>query len=402
MALPLTGIKVIELATWAALPGGGAILADWGAGVIKIEDPTTPDPLRGFSHIAGGADHPGVAPSFEQKNRNKRDITLDVSKPRGQEVLRGMLEKADVFITSMRPKTLARNGIDYESLRQINPRLVMVHLSGFGHKGPDADRPGYDALCFWARSGLALSLAEPDAPPIGQRPALGDVTTSIAVAGGVSAALFDRERTGRGKLVLASLYGTGLWIAAGDLVTSFASGQDVQRRSRKEVTNPLVNGYQTASGWLQLVNLQSDRFWEPLCRAVGRSDLIDDERFNTAMKRAENGRALVAIFEEEFAKRTTEEWIPRLDAEGIRWGKVQTTLETTRDEQAWSNGYFQKLEHPDVGEITLVSSPLQFDGEPSPIESSAPQIGQHTEEVLLEMGFSWDDLEELKSQRVIL
>ena len=402
MASLLNGIKVIELATWAALPAGGAILADWGADVIKIEDPKAPDPMRGFSHGAGGADHPSLAPSFEQKNRNKRDITLDVSQPRGQQVLRMLLETADVFITSMRPKTLVKYGLDYDSLKKVNAGLVMVHLSGFGHKGPDADRPGYDALCFWARTGFALSLAEPGAWPVGQRPAQGDVTTSIAVAAGACAALFDRSRTGKGKEVLASLYGTGLWVAGSDLVTSFASGKDVKKMSREDSTNPLVGTYQTKDGWIQLVNLQSDRFWEPMCRAMGHPELIGDERFDTLMNRAENGRLLVDIFQDEFLKRTTDEWIPRLDAEAIRWGKVQSVLEATRDEQAWANDYFQKVAHPDVGEITLISSPIQFDGEPSPIKTAAPVTGQHTEEVLLEAGLSWDDINSLQEARVIL
>lgn len=401
MALPLRGVKVIELATWAALPGGGAILADWGADVVKIEDPRAPDPLRGFAHTAGGLEHRNLAPSFEQKNRNKRDITLDVSHPRGQEVLRTLLKHADVFITSMRPKTLLQYGVDYSSLKKLHPGLVMVHLSGFGHKGPDADRPGYDALCFWARAGFATSLAEPGAPPVSQRPAQGDVTTSIAVAAGVCAALFDRSQTGKGKLVLASLFGTGLWVEGSDLATSFATGKDVKKMSRRESTNPLVGSYRTADGWIQLVNLQSDRFWEPLCRALERPDLMVDERFCDPMRRAENGRLLVEICEREFMKRTTKEWVPRLDAHGIRWGKVQTVLEATRDPQSWANHYFQKVQHPDAGEITLVSSPLQFDGEPSPIRHAAPEIGQHTEEVLLEAGLSWEDINGLREARVV-
>ena len=325
MVKPLRGVKVIELATWAALPGGAAILADWGADVVKIEDPRTGDPLRGFHHTAGASGGNVAPPAFEQKNRNKRNIALDVSLPEGREVIRALLDKADVFVTSMRPATLERYGLTHAELSEQNPGLVMVHLSGFGHKGPDAHRPGYDALCFWSRTGLARSLAGFDADPISQRPAQGDLTTSIAIAGGVCAALFERSQTGKGQEVLASLYGTGLWIVSSDITTTFVTGENPRKLARKDVGNPLVTTYRTKDSWVHLVNLQSERFWPPLCRAVGREDLIDDERFSDPVKRDANGPELIEIFDDEFAKRTVDEWQPLLDAEGIRWGRVPTT-----------------------------------------------------------------------------
>ena len=402
MVKPLRGVKVVELATWAALPGGAAILADWGADVVKIEDPRTGDPLRGFHHNVGSGNGNAPPPAFEQKNRNKRNIALDVSLPEGREVIRALLAKADVFVTSMRPATLERYGLTHAELSEQNPGLVMVHLSGFGHKGPDAHRPGYDALCFWSRTGLARSLAGFDADPISQRPAQGDLTTSIAIAGGVCAALFERSQTGKGQEVLASLYGTGLWIVSSDITTTFVTGENPRKLARKDVGNPLVTTYRTKDSWVHLVNLQSERFWPPLCRAVGRQDLIDDERFSDPVKRDANGPELIEIFDDEFAKRTVDEWQPRLDAEGIRWGRVPTTLDATRDEQAWVNGYYQTIPHPDRGEMTFVSSPLQFGGEPSPIERPAAAAGQHTEEVLLEYGYSWDEINALRDKNAVL
>ena len=402
MAKPLRGVKVVELATWAALPGGAAILADWGADVVKIEDPRTGDPLRGFHHNVGSGNGNAPPPAFEQKNRNKRNIALDVSLPEGRDVIRALLAKADVFVTSMRPATLGRYGLTHAELSEQNPGLVMVHLSGFGHKGPDAHRPGYDALCFWSRTGLARSLAGFDADPISQRPAQGDLTTSIAIAGGVCAALFERSQTGKGQEVLASLYGTGLWIVSSDITTTFVTGENPRKLARKDVGNPLVTTYRTKDSWVHLVNLQSERFWPPLCRAVGRKDLIDDERFSDPVKRDANGPELIEIFDDEFAKRTVDEWQPRLDAEGIRWGRVPTTLDATRDEQAWVNGYYQTIPHPDRGEMTFVSSPLQFGGEPSPIERPAAAAGQHTEEVLLEYGYSWDEINALRDKNAVL
>ena len=402
MVKPLRGVKVVELATWAALPGGAAILADWGADVVKIEDPRTGDPLRGFHHAVSPGESNAPPPAFEQKNRNKRNIALDVSLPEGREVIRALLDKADVFVTSMRPATLARYHLTHAELSESNPGLVMVHLSGFGHKGPDSHRPGYDALCFWSRTGLARSLAGMENDPISQRPAQGDLTTSIAIAGGVCAALFERSQTGKGQEVLASLYGTGLWIVSSDITTSFVTGENPRKLARKDVGNPLVTTYRTKDSWVHLVNLQSERFWPPLCRAVGREDLIEDERFKDPVSRAENGPALIEIFDAEFEKRTVDEWQPRLDAEGIRWGRVPTTLDATQDEQAWVNGYYQTIPHPDRGEMTFVSSPLQFGGEPSPIERPAAAAGQHTEEVLLEYGYSWDEINALRDKRAVL
>ena len=402
MVKPLRGVKVVELATWAALPGGAAILGDWGADVVKIEDPRSGDPLRGFHHNVGGGPENAPPPAFEQKNRNKRDVALDVSTPAGQDVIRTLLHKADVFVTSMRPVTLARYKLTHAELIEKNPGLITVHLSGFGHKGPDSHRPGYDALCFWSRTGLARSLAGFDADPISQRPAQGDLTTSIGIAGGVCAALYERSQTGKGQEVLASLYGTGLWVVSSDLATTFVTGENPRKLARKDVGNPLVTTYKTKDSWVHLVNLQSERFWPPLCRAVGRKDLIDDERFNDPVKRSENGSELIEIFDTEFAKRTIDDWQPRLDAEGIRWGRVPTTLDASRDEQAWANGYYQTIPHPDRGEMTFVSSPLQFGGEPSPIERPAPSVGQHTEEVLLDYGYSWYQINALRDDNVVL
>ena len=402
MAGVLDGVRVIEVSTWAALPGAGAILSDWGADVTKVEDPGTGgDPVRGFN-LTPTANGSSLSPTWEQDNRNKKSVTINVRAPEGREALLRLLSDADVFLTSTRPKSLEQMRLSWEHLKEHNPRLVMAHLSGYGPKGPDSERPGYDALCFWARGGIALSLADDDAPPISPRPAFGDHITSVTVAAGVAAALYAREKTGRGQMVQLSLLHAGVWASSGDQVMAAMTNTDVFKMSRRRIGNPLTNTYQTADGWIQLVNLQADRFWEPLCRAVSRTDLIPDERFGSMEKRAEHGVDLVKLFEVEFIKRTTADWVPLLDAEGIRYGKIQTTLESVHDEQSWANGYFEKVEHPDSGSLNLVTSPMQFSENESTIRSTAPMLGQNTEEVLLEAGYSWEDLESLKDKGVIL
>ncbi|MEE9286075.1 MAG: CoA transferase [Dehalococcoidia bacterium] len=402
MAGPLEGIRVIEMSTWGALPGGGAILSDWGADVIKVEEPQGGgDPARAFAMTSNPEGTATIAPVWEQDNRNKKSATIDVSKPEGHQALLRLLQNADVFLTSSRPQTLKKFQLSYEHLEKLNPRLVMCHLSGFGPKGADSERPGYDALCFWGRAGFALALAPGD-EPIGQRPALGDHVTSIAIAGGVAAALVAREKTGRGQFVQASLFHSGLWVSSIDQVTASMSQQNIVKFTRGIAGNPLVGTFQTADGWIQMVNLQPDRFWAPFCRAAGREDLIDDPLYDTLEKRAERAGELMGIFQEEFIKRPTAEWIPRFDAHGVRWGKIQTILEASKDEQAWTNGYFQTVEHPEAGRLNLVTSPLQFSDTPTAIKATAPMLGQHTEEVLLEAGYSWDEIGTLKDKGVIL
>ena len=399
---PLAGIRVIELASWAALPGGGAILADWGAEVLKIEDPRGGDPTRGFSLTPTPDGSAQVAPIWEQNNRGKKSIALDGRTTAGRDALRRLVARADVFMTSSRPLSLERQGLSYAALREANPRLIYVHLSGYGPKGDDSWRPGFDMLCFWARAGIAKGLAGPGQDPINQRPAMGDHAVSIAIAGAVSAALFQRERTGEGQFIQASLYHTGLWINSVDVVTSFITKRDAAPLTRWMVQNPLVNSYKTKDGWIQLVNLQSDRFWQPLCRAVGRPDLAADARYAGMEDRARHGAALVAAFAEEFAKRTIAEWGPLLDAEDIRWGRIQSVLEATQDPQAQANGYFQTLEHPEAGSVTVVTSPIIFGDTPPQAQGAAPLLGRHTEEVLLESGFSWEEMDRLKSSGAIL
>ncbi len=391
------------MSTWGALPGGGAILSDWGADVIKVEEPQGGgDPARNFNMTTKPDGSVPIGPVWEQDNRNKKSVTIDVNKPEGQEALRRLIKTADVFVTSTRPSTLKKLRISYDDLRAINPRLVFLHLSGFGPKGPDSERPGYDALCFWARSGIAVALAGAGVPPVGQRAAMGDHTTSIAIAGGIAAALYSREKTGKGQHVQASLFHAGLWITSVDQVACGYSQKDTTAMPRGMVGNPLVGSYQCKDGWLQMVNLQSDRFWEPFCLAVGRPDLAKDPRYATAEKRAPHAQALMQEFQREFAKKTVDEWIPILDKYGVRWGKVQTVLTATKDQQAWANGYYQTIEHPEAGKLNLVTSPIQFSGTPTEIRSAAPLLGQHTEEVLLEAGYSWDEMEKLKQKGVIL
>jgi crotonobetainyl-CoA:carnitine CoA-transferase CaiB-like acyl-CoA transferase len=399
----LEGIKVIELAIWAAAPGGGGIIADWGAEVIKVEDPNGGDPFRGFlSTGVGATTASSINGSFDSDNRNKKSIAVDIRTPAGREIVYRLVETSDVFLTNFRPAALERYGLTYPLLKARNPRLVYVGLTGYGNVGPEKDRPAFDYAGFWARSGIMATMGEPDTPPPGQRPGMGDHTTSMAVVAATTAALFVRERTGVGQEVQLSLFRTGMWVDSMDIQTALLNRQDVPRLSRKGVGNPLFNAYRAKDGrWFQLVMLQSDRHWPTFCGAIGREDLTRDPRFAEAAARREHGRALVEILDTVLGTKARAEWGAIFDAAGVFWGPVQTVEDVINDPQARANGAFVSVDHPSGQTIEMVATPIDFGATPARTRQAAPELGQHTEEVLLAMGHTWEDLARLREQGVI-
>jgi crotonobetainyl-CoA:carnitine CoA-transferase CaiB-like acyl-CoA transferase len=402
LAGPLEGIKVLELGHWVAVPSACAILSDWGAEVIKIEDPQGGDAIRGYTVIEG-VKVGQINWYWELLNRNKRSIAINLKKERGREVAYKLIQRMDVFVSNFMPQALEDLRMDYETLSRLNPGLIYASLTGYGELGPDRDRPGYDYSAFWARSGIMNMLGEPDSPPPSQRPGMGDQVTSMLVAGAISAALLARQRTGRGQEVEFSLYHTAVWVLGRDVQTALFTGMDIHRTSRKEAKNPLWNTYQTKDGkWFQLVMIQSDRFWSNFCQAIGREDLINDPRYYSHEKREENHTSLVAIIEQALATKTASEWHKIFDEKGLIYGDARSISQVLADPQARENGFFTPIDHPTGTKLTLVNTPAKFKQTPASIKGPAPQLGQHTEEVLLELGYSWDDITELKNQNVIL
>lgn len=403
MAGVLDGVRVVELAIWAAAPAGGGIMADWGAEVIKVEDPDGGDPFRGFlSTGVGAATSSTINGSFDSDNRNKKSIAVDIRAREGREIVYRLVEQADVFLTNFRPAAIERYGMGYSLLKARNPRLIYVGVTGYGPVGPEKDRAAFDYAGFWARSGIMATLGEPGAPPPGQRPGMGDHSTSLAVVAATTAALFARERTGAGQEVQLSLFRTGMWVNSMDIQAALLSRQDIPRLSRKAVGNPLFNAYRAQDGkWFQLVMLQSDRHWPVLCEAIGRTDLLSDPRFTDAAARRTHGQALVAILDTVLETKTRAEWAAIFDAASIFWAPVQTVEDVIHDPQARANGAFVPIAHPSGQEIELVATPIDFGATPAETRQAAPELGQHTEEVLLATGYSWEDLARLKEQKVI-
>jgi len=385
MNQPLDGVKVLELAVALAAPSATAMLGDWGADVVKVE-PLSGDPQRGNS----------ANTYFSQDNRSKRSIALDLTTDEGCDVMLALVDRADVFVTNIRPGGLQRLGMDPTTLMERNPRLVYGQLTGYGAEGDAADRPGYDIGAFWSRAGVAGALVGSGEPPV-PRPGLGDHTTGLALVAAVTTALFDRERTGQGRLVSTSLVRTGAYVISSDLA-AHVNGEMAEAGLRRALYNPLLACYCSGDGrWFFLLGLEATRHWPNIAAAVDRRDLLDDERFGDFMGLIVNSRALIEILDEEFAKRTLDEWAGVFATHDVWWDPVQSFEEVVQDPVMREAGVFR----PMAGDRTAIAAPADVTPLRDSIVAPAPELGQHTEEILLELGHSWDDITGLMERGVI-
>jgi len=399
----LSGIRVVELAAWTFVPAAGAVLADWGADVIKIEHPETGDPQRGLinSGIVAGAG--GVNHFIEQPNRGKRSIGLDTSSPEGLELLMTLIETADVFLTNLLPDSRRRMGIDVDQVRARNPKIIYARGHGYGTKGEEATRGGYDLAAYWARGGIGMGYAtdEGSYPPL-QLPAFGDVYGGLTIAAGIAGALVKRERTGEPSTVDVSLLSAAIWQLGPDIVGAGVTGQDRPKFQLEEMPNPAVNMYETRDGrFVAFVLLQADRFWADFCTRLGRPDLISDERFATAPVRFENRKECIAELRAIFAAEDLAHWEKSFAGfEGV-WDVMRTAREIHDDPQVIANGYLPRTIDNNGNEFALAGSPVQFDETPLALRC-APGHGEHTDAILAELGYDEDQIIDFKIKSVVL
>jgi formyl-CoA transferase len=405
----LEGYRVVQTAQWAAGPMGARLLADWGMDVLFVEPPGKGDVTTGVRDGAGRTQQvmkgraiaTDVDHAHQHVNRNKRSLTLDLAKPEGLRVLHRLLETADVYVHNFRQREVEKFGLSYEALAARNPGLVLASLTGYGRRGPDRDLPAFEGSAFFARSGALHLMQSPEQPPLLHPLGLGDYLTGMTLAYGILVALLIREKSGVGQEVDASLFQTGVFGVSMDINAALITGHDRQSLDRRDVANAVGNSYRTKDArWFRLVMSNPDPYWPKLCRAIEREDLIADPRFATLRPRLEHFRDLFAILDETFAQRTLAEWKVRLDAEGLPWSTVQTLPEVCADAQARANDFFVTLDHPDHGPLELVANPVTLGCTKARVDR-APQYGEHTDEVLLEHGYTRDDVARLRAEGVI-
>lgn len=390
MSGPMEGFRVVELGVWVAAPAAGAILADWGADVIKIEPPAG-DPARSFGRMLGLDSDLGTAsnPPFQMDNRSKRSIVLDLGTSDGRRTAVELITGADVFLTNIRPAALARLGLDFSSVAAHNPRLVYGLITGYGTEGPDADRAAYDVAAFWARAGIADLLTRPgDTPPF-QRGGMGDHTAGMTLAAAVCAALLARTRTGTGQLVTTSLYRQGAYTVSFDLNTLLMSGQQVAIGQREAMGNPCMNNYAAGDGkrfWI--VGLDVARHWPALCRSVGREDWLT--RYPTPRDRFAHARDIIAELDTVFATRTLPEWEQVFAGEpDFFWSPINSLDDVVADEQFHAAGGIVYVPEGDSS-TPMVASPADFSATPWRPRGPAPELGEHTAQILAELGGTQD------------
>ncbi|HZQ84806.1 MAG TPA: CoA transferase [Acidimicrobiales bacterium] len=391
MGAPLAGVHVLDMSEFGFVPSAAAVLGDWGADVVKVERPGG-DPLRAHDRMGMVRGTPDFSVLIEHFNRNKRGVVLDVNMSEGRAALDRLLAWADVFITNFLPKTLRKLALTADEVQARFPRLVYVRGTGQGSRGPDAERPGFDGNSWWARGGVAQVLSPPGAFAR-MRPALGDGPTGMMLAGGVAAALFERERTGRGTVVEASLLHGAMWTLAPDLTSTAVVGEEPSFAPPTTQLGPLIGAYLTGDQrWLQLT-MPDERWWGPACRALGLAELVDDPRYRDSDARAARTDELRARFGAVIGGRPLVELEAALQREGCSFARFASLTDVLADPQVEANGYTQP--HPRHAAARVVTSPVQFGGEPATIRVGAPGVGAHTAEVLAEAGLDRGEIDAL-------
>ncbi|HBG1752285.1 TPA: CoA transferase [Clostridioides difficile] len=396
---PLEGVKVIDLTYFVAGPGTSKILADWVADVIKVE-PSFGDPGRKTGATMTMPIDDYNNPFYSTYNSNKRGLSINLKSETGIEIMDKLLSEANVFVSSYRTGALKRLGLDYESLSKKHPHLIWGQINGFGDFGPAKDNAGFDTVAFWARSGAMLDIAEKDTSPINPPIAFGDATTSCSLSGGICAALYQQAKTGKGQKVMASLFGQAIWNASSLLASTQFS--DEYPKTRKNAISPVINSYRCKDGkWIFLSILEHERYFEALCRLFGREDLIKEEKFASSVESKKNATELINILDGEFAKFTQNEMVEKLTAADIAHEKIQHVNDVVTDEQAIANNYIYEHTSKDGNKTMLASTPVKFGNIEVNMTCDAPLIGEHSDEILRELGYSDSDIETLIESGIV-
>jgi crotonobetainyl-CoA:carnitine CoA-transferase CaiB-like acyl-CoA transferase len=393
------GLKVLDCASFIAAPAAATVLSDFGADVIKIEPPGLGDPYRNLPNLPG---YPASPHNFAWllESRNKRSLALDLSKPDGQAVLHRLAGEADVFITNLPPVVRQRLGITYEKLAPLNERLIYASFTGYGEKGEEANKPGFDSNAYWARSGLMdLVRADTHTTPARSIAGMGDHPCAMALYGAIVTALYKRERTGKGSQVSSNLMANGIWAASVLVQAKLCGAKFQERRPREQALNAVTNHYQCRDGrWIIISLLNEDKQWPALARCLGREDLITDPRFETKGGRHARSVELIKLFDEIFVTRDLAEWRKRLDGSGLIFGVVGILDDIPNDQQMIENEVLVPFE----GDTMLtVNSPIWVDGSQKVAPRKPPGIGEHSDDILRKAGYDEAAIRQLRASGTV-
>jgi len=395
-----SGLRVVDLASYIAGPAATTILADFGADVVKVEPPGMGDPYRLFYATPP---NPKCERNYawQLTNRNKRSIALDLKNPRAQDVLERLVQWADVLVTNYPPKVKQSLGLTYEQVGPLNPRLIYADITGYGSEGPEADKPGFDITAYWARTGLMQVTHDEDSPPTLPIPGIGDHATASTLYSAIVTGLYRRERTGMGGHVGTSLIAEGAWAAAAWIEGGLNGAKFYSQHNRKRPPNALLNPYRTADDrWLLLVAAQR-KDWPGFLKAIGMPELEHDPRFADSTLRATHATELVEILDPLFASQPLQHWKKVLDEGRVIFGVVQIADEIIHDPQMHANKILVPLDDPSIGATHTVNSPIHVRGVEKVAPRRAPALGEHSADVLRDLGFSKDEVEALLKSSVV-
>jgi len=399
----LEGLKVIEMATYVAAPAAGAMLRDWGAEVIKVE-PLNGCPMRRF--FEGMKSNVPIEgnPIFTLDNRGKKGISINTSDEKGADIVRELIKDADIFLTNVRPQSLESAKLDHESLLKVNPKLIYCSLTGYGLDGEEKNRPGFDVAAYWSRSGMAHLTQRKGEEPLPIRTASGDHITAISTVSGILAAVYERTKTGKGKVVETSLLRTGIYSLSSDMALQLKFGRVPSTKKRDEQINPIFNFFKTKDDrWICLSPRAGGDYDLPkVVRALGKEEWLENEKFNTNQARRENAKEFIDEMDKAFSQYTMSEWGEKLDEQDLIWSPVQNLKEVSKDKQAIDSGAFSEVEDQDCEEnYTTVSSPVRFHNSDDGPKGPAPKLGQDNFEVLKSIGINEDQINELIDRGIV-
>ncbi len=397
---PMQGVRVLEVANWIAAPAAGAWLADMGADVVKVE-PAGGDSMRGLLRQAAVPDAAEIDHPFQQANRGKRSIAIDLDSEEGQAIVHRLLPSFDIITTNLLPGRLQRFGLDDASILATHPTAVVAQVSSFGRDGEDADQPGFDLTAFFARGGAMSAVASPESGPVRFRPGQGDHMTSLNFLVGILSALRLRDMTGEGQVVHTSLFQTSAWALGVDISTALVDGESPPMVSRTAPPNPLVNTYRCGDGkWLNLVSPMGPA-WRRVCAALERPDWIDDPRYKRHLDRAERTAEIVEQLDAIFASRSRDEWGSALTEAGVTWAAIAEVADVVNDEQLRANNAIATIDHPS-GSFETLNTPFGIEGADVEVRGPAPSIGADTAAVLREAGFATDEITAFSDSGVVV